>query len=232
MKYGIASYKRPECRTVKTLLEAGVAGEDIIISVQSEQDYKSYSEKHNVKIIYAENDCAGGNRNNILKNVEGDLILLDDDITSFAYWDGKKFIANTQKVLSMINEDLAKIEDDVAIIGISPSANGLVRKGRPDLSYLTLLQGTFLIFKDKSIFFDEKWKMVEDYEISLNAIHSGKTTLRLNNYVANKPKNGTNKGGLHDRYVNNELPIWITRLAKKYKEFIPNKDKTGGRVKL
>lgn len=232
MKYGIASYHRPECDTVKTLLDAGINPDDIIISVQCQSDYEEYSKRHKVKIIYAENDCAGGNRNNLLKNINDDLCLLDDDVKSFAYWNGEKYVTDTKKALLLLTESLNDLFDDVAIIGISASGNGLVRKGRRDTTFMTLLQGTFLIIRDKDLFFDERWKMVEDYEISLRAVRKGRATIRFNNFVANKPKNGTNKGGLHDRYKNGEQKRWIRLLAKIYPEFHPNKDNTGGCIRF
>ena len=232
MKIGIASYKRPKCRTASTLLDAGISPSDIYIGVQTEEDYKEYSDAHQVNVIYAPSDCAGGNRNNLIKSIDDELLLLDDDITSFAYWNGQKYITDTKTALKRMLESLQGVADEWALAGVSPTANGLIRKSRSEISYLTLLQGTVLFVKDKSLLFNEKWKMVEDYEISLRAIRMGLNTIRLNNFVANKPKNGSNAGGLHERYANNELPIWITRLSKVYPEFKPNKDKTGGYVKL
>lgn len=232
MKYGIASYHRPECKTVKTLMDAGVPAEDIIISVQTEEDLAEYSKRHRVKIIYEPNDCAGGNRNTLLKNIEGDVTLLDDDITSFAYWNGEKFVTDTKTALERMQGTLSGIRDDFAIAGVSPNTNGIIRRSRPDRSYLCLLQGTVLIFRNREILFDEKWKMVEDYEISLRAVRLGETTLRLNDFAANKPQNGTNEGGLHDRYKRGELRLWINRLGAAYKEFKPNREKTGGSLQL
>jgi hypothetical protein len=80
--------------------------------------------------------------------------------------------------------------------------------------------------------FNEKWKMVEDYEIALRTIRRGGHTLRSNWLSVRKPKNGTNKGGLHERYASGELKEWISRLAQVYPEFKPNKDKTGGYVRF
>lgn len=44
MKYGIASYQRPECKTIKMLFDEGVSGEEIIISTQTQEDFKTYKE--------------------------------------------------------------------------------------------------------------------------------------------------------------------------------------------
>ena len=86
------------------------------------------------------------------------------------------------------------------LFGVSPSENAIVRKGRGKIDIDVLLQGTVIGVCEK-IYFDERWKMVEDYEISLRAMTKHGHTIRFNDYVAKKPKNGTNKGGLHERYV-------------------------------
>ena len=72
--------------------------------------------------------------------------------------------------------------------------------------------------------------MVEDYELSLRTIYNGFHVLRDNFSCAEKPKNATNEGGMHERYMNNELPIWLKRLQKKYPLFKANKNLTGGNI--
>ena len=229
MIFGIASYHRPECRTIRTLLDAGVNKSDIVVSTQTEQDYALYKKRHSgIEIIYADKDCAGGNRNSILDYLNSPVLLLDDDVCSFGKYK-KNYSVSTELVLREIeNAVKGRIE---AVIGISPTNNSIVRANRDNETRNCLLQGTVLYFNDSSVRFDERWKMVEDYELSLRLISKKKMTLRLNDYVANKPQNGTNAGGLHDRYANNELAFWIKMLNKKYPNFIPNKSFTGGRIK-
>ena len=233
MKYGIASYHRPECKTVETLLKCGVAASDIIISTQSLEDYKQYKEKHAVEVIYAEKDCAGGNRNTILDAVNEPVVLLDDDITNFVCYNGKSFKTSENVLLEAV-EKMTRIckENNIKLAGISATTNSLCRVDRDDVSLRTLLQGSFLLFMDNGIRFDERWKMVEDYELSLKLIRRGQLVARFNDYCAVKPKNGTNSGGMHDRYERGELKLWIAQLGKVYPIFKPNKDMTGGRVKL
>lgn len=230
--YGIPSYRRPECRTVGTLLENGVNAEDIIVSVQTEEDYAEYSRSGlGVTIIKGEADCAAGNRNTILRNCSRPIVLLDDDISSFGVWDGKTYRKDTRGVLNGILRLIEYGQDKTSCIGISPSSNGMVRQGRPIWQKNVLLQGTFLIVFDKSVLFDENFKMLEDYEYSISLVKKARGTLRFNNYVALKPSNGTNKGGMHERYENGEQPKWNSLLHMKHSEYIPNKKNTGGTVK-
>lgn len=235
MIYGIASYHRPECRTIKTLLDAGVAKTDIVVAVQDEQDFIVYKQKHpDINIIFREADSASGNRNTLLSAInERPVCLLDDDVSSFCVFtkDGR-FLVNTPMALKTLLEvaDIAKA-NNCPIAGVAPTANGIVARSRPEVNVDVLLQGTVIIMLSPDLRFDERFKMVEDYEIALRVICAGKHTLRYNYIAASKPKNGTNKGGLHDRYASGQLPLWLERLHKCYPIFHVNKAKTGGDIK-
>lgn len=233
MIYGIASYRRPECRTVKTLLDAGVRKRDIVISVQDEKDLAQYKAKHpDIRIVYRPADSAAGNRNTLLMNIkERPVCLLDDDIVSFGVFE-KNFRADTKKGLAALESVLESAKKNgCTIAGIAATSNGIIARNRSAESIDILLQGSVLLFMDRDTFFDERFKMVEDYEICLKAICNGKHTLRDNRIVANKPQNGTNVGGLHERYMRGELPSWIIRLEKLYPIFKANKQKNGGSIK-
>lgn len=233
MIYGIASYHRPECRTVRTLLEAGVSKSNIVISVQDDDDYAEYRRRHKgIAIVYREADSAAGNRNTLLKEIkERPLCLLDDDIVSFGVY-GKNFKVNTPEALSALEGVCASAKKNgCTIAGIAATGNSIIARARSAESIDVLLQGSVLLFMDDKTFFDERFKMVEDYEICLKAIYGGQHTLRDNRLVANKPQNGTNAGGLHDRYVRGELPFWIAKLEKLYPIFKANKQKNGGSIK-
>lgn len=235
-KYGIASYGRPKCATIDTLTRSGVTAENIYVSLQKEDQLREYKAIHpNVNYICRDADCAAGNRNTLIDAVGAPLILLDDDITSFAV---KENDSNFKRVndFSVFERAIDKAIDQAvlnrcSVVGIAATTNDLVARGRDEYSYDVLLQGSFLVLLADNLKFDEKWKMVEDYELSLRAILCGHT-LRANYISAYKPKNGTNSGGLHERYVNGELPLWIERLSKVYPMFVPNKSKLGGRVRF
>lgn len=233
--YGIPSFHRPECKAIDTLCSLGIEKDRIIVSLQDEQEVHSYEKFHSdVRYIVRKADCAAGNRNTLLKNLETPLVIIDDDITSFAFKGNKmssfKKIEDAKSLESIILQtvDIAK-DNDIPIIGCAATSNDLVARNRTRYSYDVLLQGSFLVFL-APLFFDERWKMVEDYELSLRAIRMSHT-MRDNYLCARKPKNGTNKGGLHERYASNELPYWVASLGKQYREFKPNKEMTGGSVR-
>lgn len=231
MYYCIASYNRPECRTVKTLRETGVKKEDIIIATQNATDYLEYKTKHDCDIIFERKDCAAGNRNTLLDYVDGPCLLLDDDITGFMYYDGKWKTDNEASLDGILNcFDIAKNEN-ASLFGVSANSNSIITRNRFEIDIDVLLQGSVIGVLDKDIRFNDKWKMVEDYEVVLRTLRAGKHVIRHNYLCAKKPQNGTNSGGLHDRYAEGQLPYWIERLAKVYPEFKPNKKKDGGQIK-
>ena len=236
MIFGIASYHRPECKTIKTLLAMGIPKNDIVVSLQDKNDIERYKANYpDIRFLFREADSAAGNRNTILDSVkERPICLLDDDIVSFCFRfvEKRTFLVDNQKFL----QEIYKIADEAirnkcVLAGISPTDNNLVAEKRDEYTADCLLQGSVLLFFDDDLRFDSRFKMVEDYELSLRVIYGGGHILRGNHVCANKPKNGTNKGGLHDRYERGELPFWLNVLHKKYPLFVVNKNKTGGEIK-
>lgn len=220
MIFGIPSYRRPQCKTIDTLKNLGFLDTEIVVALQDESDVSEYKAVHpNTKYIYRKTDCAAGNRNTLLSALPRPLILLDDDISSFSVKVPNrnfKAIQDGFALKSLLYHiiQIAQI-NNCALIGCAPTSNDIIAKRRAEYSFDCLLQGTFLIVL-KKINFNEKWKMVEDYELCLRLIR----------------KNGSNNGGMHERYENNELPLWISRLDAIFPEFQMNKSKTGGYVKF
>lgn len=229
MKIAIPSYKRPECLTVNTLISAGIAPEDIYIGVQTEDDYEAYKALHSeVNFIKGEADCCAGNRNNLVSALGTPLILMDDDITGFAMWDGKDFKRNTEQAIKELVEIAEKTK--YALVGISPSSNGLVRQGRKTASYDTLIQGSFMILRANRRF-NINYKVIDDYEMSCAMVKDHLPVLRLNNYCAIKKGNTKTKGGCYEQYQNGGLKKYLMLLEAEYSFFKPNKDYTGGSIK-
>ena len=232
MIYGIASYKRPECRTVKTLIEAGVAKGNIIVSTQTENDYAEYKAKLPCEVIYEAGDSAAKNRNTLLNYAKERIILLDDDIVSFHRFTDGKWKKDTEGGLESLEAMFYTAETNrCCAFGVSPNSNGIITRNRYEYDINVLLQGTVIGVLDNSIRFNEKWKMIEDYELSLRLMRNGKTIIRGNYICAGKPKNGTNEGGLHERYASGQLRHWIEALERTYPEFKANKNKDGGQLR-
>lgn len=230
MIFAIPTYHRPECKTVNTLLAAGVEKSQIVISVQDEQDFEKIQKNFpEIQIVFRKSDCAAGNRNTLLEYVkERPVCLLDDDISSFNYFtDDGRFLISTNFVIKLLQE----ISTNGELIGVAQTNNNIFARKRSDWSADVVLQGTVLIVNSYDLRFDERYKMAEDYEISLRTIYKGGHTLRYNYISVNKPKNGTNIGGMHERYQNKELPFYLKALHKQYPIFKINKSYTGGDIK-
>lgn len=226
---GIASYKRPQCRTLETLREAGI--DDVIVSTQTEADYREYKKRHNCEVIYAPKDSAAGNRNTILEYVDEPVLLLDDDITCFKLFRNGRWMKDTFSSLEAIFQTEAAARDNgCSLFGVSQTDNNIIMRNRFEYDFNVLLQGTVIGVLDTRIRFNEKYKMVEDYEICLREMRKGTRILRANYICAGKPKNGTNQGGMHERYEQGQLKHWIATLGKYYPEFRPNKNKDGGQL--
>ena len=233
MIYGIASYKRPECKMVRTLLESGVKKEDIIVSTQTEDDYNEYKNRVECEVIFAKKDSAAGNRNTILNYVDRPVILLDDDVIGFYKFLGGKWQKDTTGGLASLEGMFKTAEENgCCLYGVSANTNGIITRNRYEFDINTLFQGTVLGVLDSKIRFNESWKMVEDYELCLRLIRKGARLLRANYISAGKPKNGSNAGGLHERYAQGQLPYWIDALEKTYPEFKANKKKDGGQLRI
>lgn len=172
MKFGIASYHRPELPTLNLLVRAGVDLRDIIVSTQTKSDFEKYKKRWpKANIIYAEKDCAAGNRNTILSAVNSPIWLLDDDITSFAVAKKGRYRAGNEETIRFFAAVVAANRKEV--VGLSPNANNLTMRNRPRYSWGCVLQGTALYIPDSRIRFNEEYKMVEDYELCLRQLVRG-----------------------------------------------------------
>lgn len=245
IKYGIPSYHRPECKTYKYLTSIGVNDKNIVIGLNDPSDYIKYRDNYPcANIIVNDGNYAAFNRNRLLDYIDGQCILLDDDITKIKINKPSK----TSKYGKLYEISLEEMESlfiqmfeyskmcDAKMFGVCATDNTMTMKSRlmtwgtytPDV----LIQGTVAGIVDKDIRFDERFMMVEDYELSCRIIKEGHHTIRRNDLCAIKPKNGTNAGGLHERYANGELVYWLNAVCKKYPFLKKNKEQTGAKILL
>lgn len=85
-------------------------------------------------------------------------------------------------------------------------------------SYNTLLQGGFnFIIKNNKIVYDEKMKILDDYELCLRLIRQGEIIVRNNTIIANKARMGKEKGGYYEIYKTTSLQKqYLNLLKRKY----------------
>lgn len=246
IKYGIASYHRPECKTLKTLLKLGIDKSNITISLNDINDYNTYKELYkDIRVIYKEGNCVANNRNNLLENhnVGDKLIILDDDITSFRRWlpnnenskYGKLHKIETKEELEEILEDCFKETQKLGNnkFGIYAISNTMMIKGTIETQGLysinKMFQGCFCGFiVDENTRYDNDFRVLDDYELVLRDIKQGKYVLRRNDLVSDTPKMGSSSGGYYNLYRQGIQKQYMLKLAEKYPGMFNIKKDYGG----
>lgn len=243
--FGIPSYHRPDCTTYKYLLGLGIRNDNIIIGLNDPKDYKEYKRKHpKANFIINKGNSASFNRNRLLDHINKQCVLLDDDIRTIRK-NKKSSTSKYGKLKDLQSSEILPLFQSLfdytekcngKIFGVCATDNTMTMKSRLDTWGLytpdVVIQGTIMGIVDKELRFDEDFLMVEDYELSCRIIKSGSHTIRRNDLCAMKPKNGTNTGGLHERYENGELEFWLDKACKKYKFLRKNNQQTGAKIVL
>ena len=167
------------------------------------------------QIITRHGNNVASNRNNILNYFENGakIILLDDDIRDFRKWEEKQGNkCGTQKKITELDKTFNEVfsfmqKNNIHFMGCLPTTNNMniatmLRKGET-YSFNTLVQGGLcFVIKSEEIKFDEKWDMLEDYELNLRMIRQGYIIARVNNIVPNKSYMGKEKAGQrHEGYT-------------------------------
>ena len=243
--YGIAGYHRPECKTYHTLVKLGIPKDQIVISLNDEDDYKTYKEIYGkeVEVIYKKGNNVACNRNNILNHFKNGtyVMVLDDDISSFKTWK-KEGNSKYGKMISLNREDLEgklyeafkeTIRAKGNMFGTYAIANTMLLKSTLET------QGTYSINKifqggscgfivDSDHRYKEEMLLLDDYEIVLRNIREGNIVLRRNDIVAITPKMGSSKGGYFDIYKLGKQKEYILKLKAMYPNMITVKKDYSG----
>lgn len=251
--YAIISYHRPECVTVRTLLDLGINKEDIRVFIQDEKDFDEYQKScSGIKLILNRGRGCSVNRNNVLRHNEyslGDWVcLLDDDILSFTgmklFYQGGKAKATSRKIYDceffkrVLCETFGTAEEIGSVMwGTSPTGNSLFAKTRltidGEYSVNKLFQGGLVgHIVDRETYYNETYKTVEDYELQLKIMSSGRLTLRRNDISASKKPNRNYRGGLFDTYRTDATKNDLDRLCAEYSGYIKLKPDYSGVVQL
>lgn len=230
MRYLIPSYRR--CGMVKTLgmlHRYGVSMDDVTIGTQTECDYDSYSKAYTCHVIYCSGKSnAAGNRNALMDTLkEGETFcLMDDGLNSIAKVNVKPDGTGitTKKVEETgFNEMMRTLEsmlDDC--VASAPSHYSfkqsifreIQRKGR--FIRNSLIEGSLIVSRNgNGLHFDESVPFAEDYEASLRIIADGHDTMRTNEFVVQKVRNGkSQRGGCTELYARGDR--WIHEMQRRY----------------
>lgn len=249
LNYAVISYHRPECVTIRTLLELGINKDDIIVFLQDVQDVAKYNETYpQIKKVLVEGKGVAANRNNVLRfegyNIGDRVLLLDDDILSFTklnlFFDNRTAKVTSRKIyekkifLDCINASFDESEIlGSCVFGVSPTGNAMFAKTRlvmdGNFSVNKLFQGGLVgHIIDKKTYYNETYSSVEDYELQLRLYSSGKIILRRNDIAASKKPNRNYAGGLFDFYKTNKQNDDLDRLCREYSKFVKVKPDYSG----
>lgn len=226
----IPSYLRAGKVKTLELLQDDIYGcDDIIIATQTPSDYEAYTKAYKGKatIIYREGHSVGDNRNTLLewaqKNGVSFAVMLDDDVKSIRFINGSR--ATSAKQLNELFLRCFRVAsgEGSPLWGCYPCDNRLSMK--PSVR-VALLTGACMGFLDMSLRFDNRYRIKEDYELSLRLMRQGKKTLRFNSFglsVIQKPDGGCRidwqKGELYaDMLVRQYPELCEIDKKKKHKE--------------
>lgn len=227
MKYrwAIPSYQRAEePLTVDLLNKMGYSKEEIIVSTQTEEDYKAYQKAQGDKatIIYRAGENDSMNRNTLLQYFpDGECFLLaDDDIKAFAMLKNKKLRPIESR------EELEKYftlffrfckRHNSKIWAWYPVDNAYFMKRTIDEK--NILVGTiFGIENDRRYLFDEEYDLKGDYEFSLRYIKNGYNAVRFNGFTCIAKHKS--KGGCEEARASGRNAGRYEALLKKYPTLI------------
>lgn len=223
-KVAIPSYKRCESQTTLDLFErAGVEKENIFIFVQTEEDYKTYSEKYGARanVIFKEANGIAKARNNILNyfNSEHNILMCDDDIKrigttltgNFNPVEDKDIIKEINRCFTVTGTLKGNL------FGIYPVYNDffMSRTISTRVSVNTVI-GFLKGFTERM---DETYPAKEDIELCSRLLYNGKKVIRFN-YLSVDAKHRTNKGGCNDTWESNANIEVSKRLATEYKGIV------------
>lgn len=231
-KFGIPSYKRgAKQRTLQMLIDYGYEKEDIVISTQTEEDYREYSEKYGefCEVIFTPGDSVTKNRNSILRHFgRGEwVVMLDDDISGFYKLNSGKLerINSIEELDSMVVDffEFAKAHNAL-IWGLYPVKNQFFMKNTIDTSNIV---NTCLGIINE-VRFDESFIAKEDIELCCRVISAGLNVIRFN-FICYDAKH-RNKGGCYDVWNSDENEKVSERLVFLYPNLLKINRRRRGEV--
>ena len=232
IKFAIPTYKRPEKQlSLKMLRDFGYSKEDIIMSTQTEEDYKAYKERYDNEctIIYKEGHSVTENRNTLIDYFDKGqwVVMLDDDITGFFKLTGKslKKIETREEFEKMLNDFFEYTErNNGRMWGVYPCKNAFFMK--QSINKKDIINSCLGLIIDQR--FDETLKTKEDIELCCRYIKSGYNIIRFN-FITYDVKH-KQKGGCCDVWKSEENDVVSKKLVAKYPKLLRLNSRRKGEV--
>lgn len=181
MKIIIPSYKRPNtCITPHYLKNA------IVLVNESEEDLYREAIPNELMVMP---DSLGGNmarvRNFILNNANDDVVMLDDDISYFGFYEHAELQKMPAEAIEERFENFFEMAKDCGTVlwGVNLLADKMAYRQYSPLSLSSVILGPCMgITKECPIRFDETLGLKEDYDFSLQVLNRYRRVLRFNKY--------------------------------------------------
>lgn len=224
----IPSYKRAQ-----SLCGSEYFGSAKYVVPESQRD--EYAGVVGAKRVIAIPDHCDGNiarkRNWILRNIPRPFVMIDDDVDSIGYFEGRGGMKNGDhrpKTLdaNLVDEWIARAHDLAGDLGskmwgIAQNEDNRICKEFQPFSLCKIVLGPFQGHLQHDLLFDENAGTKDDYDMALQQLRSHRILLRFNkfHYMA---KHGNNQGGIvgqrskcvEERYCRYMMKKWGTKIIK------------------
>lgn len=249
MKFLIPSYHRADGqKTLDYLSKLGYGRTEIVISTQTQEDYRLYSEKFSSKatILYRKATNCPGNRNTLLGTLRiGErAVMIDDDVMRL---DKLLCIADKKHPYGSFRalNKRASLDAEIAAgfaecdrvgaktFGAYPVHNERAMYGNlcrgAKYSYDRLFIGCFMAIEFTGQFFDEQYDTKEDYAYILTQLRQGLPIVRANS-ISPYASHFT-KGGCHEAWNSEKNLAAAIRLVDQFPEYVQHNRKKPGEIK-
>lgn len=210
--FGIPTYHRHERQpTLEWLERCGVRKEQIVMSVQCEEDYALYK-KYASRVgayIFQPGKNLSDNINTILEYVPRNerIVIFDDDIKTISYLNGEKLEdINDPYKFEKFFEYGYGIADKHKTIGFSvyPVHNAYFMSMTYNIKHIG--EGTLLALTNTGLMFDRRFDTKCDYEFTCRVIEKYGAYPRLNMFSCKAPH--YTKGGCETFWEDRKKVLW------------------------
>lgn len=224
--WGIVSYKRADRQPMLNYLSGmGYKKEEIILSLQTKEDYDEYMKLYSDKatIIYREGSNISDNKNNILDYIQATrnntrMVMCSDKVRGVQWLPrgGKLRIIESREEMDMFINKAFFITRQLkgSLFGVYCVDNAFYMEH--SISTNKQMLGCFMGIPDPSLQrFDHDQPLKEDYEFIMHHVNEGRRTVRFNDVSLLATFH--TQGGCHEFWGNSELNKNCTdRLLKMY----------------
>jgi len=196
-----------------------------------QMEYELYNKIYPNDIVAVPNEIKGitATRNWILNNVDDHrVVFVDDDLKKCGYWinketGGRRFeaITNEETILSEFEKLFDVIEGlDWKIWGLKTESSKISQHDEKPFVFMTYITASCMgIVNDKTIQFDEGYRVKEDYEIGLRHIEQFGGVLGARHFSWEN-EHWDKNGGCGDYRTDEIERDAINKLIKQYPKYV------------